>query len=130
MNDNNRTKLFFCQACDYTTPYKKDYRKHLNTNKHRRNIGSINKKSQNLCCVCGKTYKHRSGLSRHKKICIEFRKNMLSLGEKITQNVTIKKVSNLSYFEKNEKKIEKIKEKNKKIEKIKEKEKYENEKIE
>ncbi len=130
MNDNNRTKLFFCQACDYTTPYKKDYRKHLNTNKHRRNIGSISKKSQNLCCVCGKTYKHRSGLSRHKKICIQFRKKMLSFGEKSYPNVTIKKVSNLSYFEENEKKIEKIKEKNKKLEKIKEKEKYENEKIE
>ena len=75
-----------------------------------------------------KSYKHRSGLSRHKKICIDIFGKYVIIGRKITQNVTIKKVSNLSYFEKNEKKIEKKNEK--KLEKIKEKEKYENEKIE
>ena len=99
MNDNNRTKLFFCQFCDYTTPYKKDYKKHINTIKHRRKIGQI-LKNKMLCSGCGKTYKHRSGLSRHKKICIEFLNKMLPLGEKSYPNVTIKKVSNLSYFKK------------------------------
>ena len=114
MNDNNRTKLFICECCHYKTPYKKDYKKHVNTIKHRRKIGQIPEKIKWLCTGCGKNYKHRSGLSRHKKICKLFLNKMLPLGEKSYPNVTIKKVSNLSYFEENEKKTEKIKENEKK----------------
>lgn len=68
---------YTCDTCDYTTCNKKDYRKHLLTNKHKNLHMSIdfNKKSQEIpnhfVCECGKIYRDRSGLWRHKKKCIK-----------------------------------------------------------
>jgi hypothetical protein len=63
-----------CLDCNYYTNNKKDYNKHCTTRKH--------KKSQNKeiyeefvdfkCITCNKIYKHRSGLSRHKKKCMTY----------------------------------------------------------
>ena len=60
-----------CIPCFYSTNSKKDFSKHVLTKKH--------KKSQNKdkivtpvdfsCEKCGKTYKFRSGLSRHRNRC-------------------------------------------------------------
>ena len=68
---------FSCEKCDYTTSNKKDYTKHINTNKHKINeiqgfsIETPQKspKIPNHECSCGKIYKDNSGLWRHKKIC-------------------------------------------------------------
>uniref|UniRef100_A0A6C0FAF9 C2H2-type domain-containing protein n=1 Tax=viral metagenome TaxID=1070528 RepID=A0A6C0FAF9_9ZZZZ len=68
---------YICETCDYATCNKKDYRKHLLTDKHKNlNISTdFNKKSQEIpnhsVCECGKIYKDRSGLWRHKKKCIK-----------------------------------------------------------
>ena len=68
---------YTCETCDYATCNKKDYRKHLLTDKHKNlNISTdFNKKSQEIpnhsVCECGKIYKDRSGLWRHKKKCIK-----------------------------------------------------------
>ena len=63
---------FECKYCDYNTSNKKDYTKHLTTAKHQKST-FVNKKSQKIPtpynCECGKIYKDRSGLWRHKKIC-------------------------------------------------------------
>jgi hypothetical protein len=66
---------YVCDTCDYTTCNKKDYNKHLLTDKHKKQHTStdFNKKSQEIpnhsVCECGKIYKDRSGLWRHKQKC-------------------------------------------------------------
>ena len=64
-----------CEFCDYTTCSKKDYLKHESTLKHKKHqiATNSNEKSQKipnmLRCDCGKEYKDRSGLWRHRKQC-------------------------------------------------------------
>ena len=67
-------KKYQCNYCNYTSDNKKDYSRHLSTDKHimisNDNVNDnklpINK--QNIC-DCGNEYKYASGLSRHKKKC-------------------------------------------------------------
>ena len=64
------TKLY-CKCCDYITSKPCDYNKHLLTAKHKMVSNGI-KKSHQICLymgVCGKEYKHSSGLYRHKAKC-------------------------------------------------------------
>jgi hypothetical protein len=64
-------KNFYCKSCDYTTSDKKDYNKHVLTRKHKKSA-KADKKTPNVefvCQCCGKSYKYKSGLSRHKKKC-------------------------------------------------------------
>ena len=66
-----------CNVCDYYTCNKKDYTKHVLTQKHK--ILTINlQKSpkipnceiiENNICECGNIYKHRQSLHKHKKTC-------------------------------------------------------------
>jgi len=68
-----------CYSCDYTTPKLSNFNKHLSTLKHKR-ITMDNKSSQkvaaNICdgyrfvCQCGKSYKFKSGMCKHKKVCL------------------------------------------------------------
>ena len=61
-----------CYLCQFITCNKKDYTRHINTNKHKKLIDpSIIYNCIQKCynCMCGKSYKHASTLSRHKKKC-------------------------------------------------------------
>ena len=64
--------LFYCKFCDYSCRKQSDFNKHLNTSKHKILINP-NKKVAELAkafmCSCGKSYKHASSLSNHKKKC-------------------------------------------------------------
>ena len=71
-------KQFICSICNYNTDNKFDYEKHCKTIKHNNAIlatksddltTSCDKKSQSIeyTCNCGKNYKDKSGLWRHKK---------------------------------------------------------------
>jgi hypothetical protein len=66
--------IFNCSLCDYTTSNKKDYNKHISTQKHLR-LNATKKKSPNdissnfICINCGNQYKHQSSLCKHRKIC-------------------------------------------------------------
>ena len=65
---------FNCELCHYSTCNKKDFNKHLLTLKHKNQQMSTNvnknvQKNPNFECICGKIYKERSGLWRHKKKC-------------------------------------------------------------
>jgi hypothetical protein len=68
---------YTCDICEYLTSNKKDYTKHLLTDKHKKHEMSteINNKSPEIptrsVCECGKIYKERSGLWRHKKKCTQ-----------------------------------------------------------
>lgn len=74
-HNNNEQKHYFCDYCKFLTSNKKDYRRHLQTEKHMSKIcKSLEKSSQptqqNLySCPCGKSYMDNSGLWRHKKKC-------------------------------------------------------------
>ena len=67
---------FFCKMCDYYTYDKRDFARHKSTRKHlkREIMQNIAIKPdellKNVCLICGKKYKHRSGLSRHRKQCV------------------------------------------------------------
>jgi hypothetical protein len=64
---------FVCEQCHFTTRNKKDYSKHLLTAKHKKNIDCNNyilESSIHFSCICGKEYKNRHNLCRHKKVCI------------------------------------------------------------
>ena len=75
-----------CEYCDITTNNKKDYDKHLMTSKHKNKsvVNTLLTKSPNIsqtqqndfiCDLCGKNYKSRVGLWKHKKVCILDNKN-------------------------------------------------------
>ena len=73
-NPNKIPILFECVTCHYNTCNKKDYSKHLQTQKHNRLTNANDLSPQNpqtmfFTCVCNKTYNHMSSLCKHKKKC-------------------------------------------------------------
>ena len=80
MGNENKPKnasKHLCEFCDFKCYKKSNYDAHLLTAKHKNNendnengnYGKIKMPKNalpNLVCSCGKTYKHTSGLSRHK----------------------------------------------------------------
>jgi hypothetical protein len=71
-------KEFYCENCNYLTSNKKDFLKHENTSKHKRNVtvdvttaiqpSSIDVKT-NKCKLCNEAFSNRMALCRHKKNC-------------------------------------------------------------
>ena len=67
--------FYECISCDYITYNFKDYKKHVETEKHKNNeiLQKTTKKSPKIPkkyeCNCGKLYKHHSSLYKHKKKC-------------------------------------------------------------
>ena len=111
-------KSLYCEFCDFKTSHIRDYNRHLKTIKHRKKSPNWVKKEEILCCECGKIYKHRSGLSRHKKICLVYKEKMLPLSYHCYPQ---KNGNNFYPIEKNEKKTKKNEKKNEKNEKKNEK---------
>ena len=70
---------FICEKCYYNTCNKKDFNRHLLTNKHRMLTNVDNKipkiPKKEFRCECGKIYKYRQSLSVHKKKCIIINNN-------------------------------------------------------
>ena len=76
--DYNKTpknaEKYICVKCDFKCVKQSDYKRHLLTAKHERmtlNDGKTQKnaKSNDYICECGKIYKYRQGLHKHKKVC-------------------------------------------------------------
>jgi len=73
----NSAPKFCCKICDYTTYKKYNYDTHLLSAKHKRVTNGYTQETNSAAiqqdtkfnCICGKTYLHRQGLWRHKKIC-------------------------------------------------------------
>ena len=81
MDNIQKVPKFHCKKCDYFTSRKSQWKRHLETRKHTQSQmdnKKVPKKFQKkqptdtrtYDCICGKKYKHRSGLSKHKKNCI------------------------------------------------------------
>lgn len=60
-------KIHVCIGCNYTTNLFQNYKKHILTKKHLKNLQI--KEKDFTCDTCGSSYKHKSGLYRHKKMC-------------------------------------------------------------
>ena len=74
--DNKKTH--FCGPCNFSTNNKADFVRHLKTSKHFLKHNTLdnemdNKKTQKnalpFSCECGKKYKFKSGLCKHRKNC-------------------------------------------------------------
>ena len=77
-NSPKLAKYFTCEKCDYICSKQSDYTKHLLTLKHQKDdaddvLDDANspKLAALYFCECGKEYKHRQGLWKHKKLCDE-----------------------------------------------------------
>ena len=55
-------KKFECKICNYSTNRKYNLNIHYKSKKHKN-------QNQKFLCNCGKSYKYKSGLCKHKKIC-------------------------------------------------------------
>ena len=90
-------KIFCCDFCDFISCNKKDYGRHLSTQKHKNRQKDTNDtknsplkpQTDHLCKICNKSYKYSSGLYRHKKKCtsIESENNQLALSKELIMNV-------------------------------------------
>ena len=73
-------KKFLCQKCNYSTSRKSSWDKHILTAKHlndNKMVTNGNKFVEFFCEHCGKGYKYKSGLSRHKKKCMAIETNFV-----------------------------------------------------
>ena len=81
MDDKKMPKnaeIFNCYDCDFVCCKKSNYDKHLLTLKHEKRTNGGQKDDvftpQHIFnCDCGKEYKHRQGLWKHKKICFHIK---------------------------------------------------------
>ena len=75
INGNNlyekNEKKFNCVLCDFKCSHSSDWTRHILTAKHKMvtNGNELSIPIISHICLCGATYKHSSGLSRHKKSC-------------------------------------------------------------
>jgi hypothetical protein len=98
--------IFECVLCDYFTSNKKDYKKHINTLKHKTKANTDNEASSNpnytdlqvYSCDCGKKYKHRQSLYNHKIKC-----NILNGVKDINKDQPITKELVLQLIQQNQK---------------------------
>ena len=63
------THLYSCEKCIFSCIIKRDYDRHMKKKKHLIICGENQPITTINYCGCGKMYKHKSGLSRHKMIC-------------------------------------------------------------
>ncbi len=68
---------FYCEKCDYSTSRKSSLDRHFLTAKHQMDDKKVQKgarlefvNSEKFVCECGKSYKFRQGLFKHKKSCL------------------------------------------------------------
>jgi hypothetical protein len=76
--DKKVVNKFKCEHCDYYTSRKCNFEKHLDTAKHVRmtndddggqKVAKSSENKQMFTCHCGRSYKHRQGLWKHKQDC-------------------------------------------------------------
>ena len=69
---HKNSSKYNCECCDFNTSRLSHYNNHLKTKKHlKKSTGdNICQPKKYICEDCGKTYKDRSGLHRHKAKCI------------------------------------------------------------
>ena len=72
MDDKENKESLYCEKCNYKCSKKSDWNKHNLTAKHNNQQLSTEYQQQTIekfICECGKKYKERTGLWKHKKKC-------------------------------------------------------------
>ena len=96
---------FLCSTCDFASCKKNDYLRHVKTIKHlecqKNATGCIKNAGGSFLCTCGKLYKYRQGLDKHKKSCTEIcsekeKEKVCKLSSNIKENGLI--FSQKTYF--------------------------------
>ena len=59
-------KIYTCIPCNMRTSSHYNYTRHLTTQKH---LSNTEETSSTTCTSCGKTYKTKTGILKHKKLC-------------------------------------------------------------
>ena len=97
---------YFCQCCDYVTSRKNNWERHLASKKHKKkchlSVTYVQKNEQKTskifsCEQCGKCYKSRNGLWKHKKTCVPVNMKAESQPAPIIQNIT-NNITNNNYL--------------------------------
>ena len=74
---------FHCDICNYNTSRNSQYVRHLVTDKHQMLTktyhGDYQKIKDIICSNCGKKYKHRQSLFKHKKTCKQISEQILEV---------------------------------------------------
>jgi Txe/YoeB family toxin of Txe-Axe toxin-antitoxin module len=92
---------FYCEKCDYGTSKKSNFTNHLKSIKHSQSDEStlfngikpfLSQDVKYTCENCNKSYKERSGLWRHKKICTTTENNSEVIIELLKQNKEFKEL--------------------------------------
>ena len=89
---------YFCEKCNYKTNDKSNFEKHILTAKHKRvtmDTNLILNTTEKNVCKCGKEYKNRQGLYKHRKTCL-FEENVPV--ETAIQEPTVNTDINISLF--------------------------------
>ena len=77
-NSENNVQEYMCEICDYKCKKKQHLTQHFNTIKHKTLFGNIvsitteHVKPITYDCACGKIYKDRTGLWKHRKKCKDY----------------------------------------------------------
>ena len=85
MKNKKNSIQYFCSECNFITNNKYNYDKHIVTEKHKNKINP----SSNECNICGKKYKYKSGLSRHKLKCDAKQTHVVNSIENVSNNSNI-----------------------------------------
>ena len=93
-------KYFHCELCDYKCSKRGDFNRHILTNKHIRLTETNKNASKNITqtqseniCDCGKIYKHKSSLCKHKKTCSFYNDNTIINNKNTLENLVIQLMS-------------------------------------
>ena len=71
INSQNSSLKYNCESCYYSTNSKGDFNKHILSAKHTKMTKGDIESTKIHSCTCGKEFKYRQGLSRHKQSCKE-----------------------------------------------------------
>ena len=98
-----KTSIYkYCKFCDYTASQKSNWDRHLLTKKHKKkchlSVTCVQKNEYKtskkyFCELCGKKYKSRNGLWKHKKNCVSTNMDSKDTQPQVIQNIT----NNINY---------------------------------
>lgn len=107
-NTQKKHSSYCCEICDFNSSHKNDYNRHLQSTKHFRNISQPKSTQKtHVCENCYKEYKDRTGLWRHKKICV-ININNSDITEDINYKKTLLDVEVIMELIKNNTEIQKM----------------------
>ena len=91
-------QIFECKSCDFKCCMKSDWERHILRPKHVNNTKintlSTEKLKKTYFCICGKTYKERTGLWRHNKKCAQFLNTIITEENKSDEDAYEKQEKN------------------------------------